>query len=56
MSNPATQDATAALIASSTHHGRLQAPVTASHPPTGAMASDMPSQRWGHQVKRLVRL
>src|SRR4051794_34561400 len=56
MSNPATQVATASVIASSTQGGSLQAPVIARYPPTGAMARLTPSQRWGHQVNRFERL
>src|SRR5262245_17052398 len=56
MSNPATHVATASVTASSSHAGRLQCPVTARYPPTGAIARLIPSQRWGHQVKRLARL
>src|SRR4051794_29799658 len=56
MSNPATQVATASVIANSTQDGVLQRPVTARYPPTGAMARLRPSQRCGHQVKRLDRL
>ena len=35
-------------------HLLLNAPVTASQPPTGAIASDIPNQRCGHEVKRLA--
>src|SRR4051812_32219221 len=56
MSNPATQVATASVIASSVQAGSLHRPATARYPPTGAIASPSPSQRWGHQVNRLERL
>src|SRR3954467_664199 len=56
MSNPATQVATAGVLANSTQDGVLQRPVTARYPPTGAMARLRPSQRCGHQVNRFDRL
>ena len=52
MSNPATQVATASVIASSTQAGSLHRPVTARYPPTGAIARLMPSHRWAHHVNR----
>ncbi len=54
MSKPATHVSTAPASTGSVHPGSLHPPVTARYPPTGAMASEAPSQGCDHVVKRLV--